>query len=698
MNGALDPMTLQSVIPDARGSIRPASNLTVVMVDRARSFRQARRHTIFVYAMRMALPAIAIGSMASYGIGVSFKFKAGSGTVVTGPVAISSENLTMSNPRYEGFNKDGSKYDVTASTATQDLRNQGPVGLNGIEGRLVQVNQSVIKLTSKRGSFDSKTSQLELLDEIKIRGDDGMRADLTRATLFLKENRVVSKEPVAIDITAGQIRANEMELLQASRQVIFGNGVRTRLKPEQKAAAVKPAAPSTGPAANRLIGASDAPVDVDSHTLRVDDNKKTAVFTGEVVARQGEAMLRTRELEAFYEGAPVAVGQQPAAGATPAAGRLTRLISKGDVVLTNGANQVTSNAAEFDAARETALLQGNVVMVSGADRRATSDRADLDAKADTALLTGNVVVTQDRNVLRGNRLALDRKAGTTRLSSPAETGVPAGRIAAKFYQTAPAPGRPAAKPEAASGGAPTGLVFRTDPNAPIDIDAETLDVSDKAKTAIFRGAVRAVQGDVTIKTVELIATYSGEAGLAAATGTAEAKQPAAQLQKVRANQQVEVTSTNNQSATGDWAEFDVKANKVVIGGKVALKDGFSVVYGQRAIIDLTTGVTYMERETRVSGPALSTSPTEQRTPSAPYVLPELPAVKAANVPAAVPAFDGDPNACPPGRTCMRLDPKSTVGAKPAGAVKPGAAKPPTAAPATRPATSGWNSTTSPAAN
>ncbi len=693
-------MALQSVFPEARGSQRSASNVVVVTVDRARSFRQARRHTWFVRVMRLALPVVAVASFASYTMGVGLKFKAGSGTVSTGPVAVSTENLTMSNPRYEGFNKDGSKYDVTAKTATQDLRNQGPVGLNEIEGRLVQANQSVIKLTSKRGSFDNKSSQLELMDEIKIRGEDGMRADLARATLFLKENRIVSKEPVALDMTAGQIRANEMELLQSSRQVIFSNGVRTRLKPEQKPAATKPGVAATGAGANRMIGASDAPVDIDSQTLRIDDNKKTAVFTGDVLARQGEATLRTRELEAYYEGVAVtSVVAQPttATGATPAVGKLTRLVSKGDVVLTNGADRVTSNSADFDAVRETALLQGNVVMVSGADRRAISDRAELDSKADTALLTGSVVVTQDRNVLRGNRLALDRKAGTTRLTSPADAGVAAGRIAAKFYQAASTVGKAAAlKPESASGGAPTGLVFRTDPNAPIDIDAETLDVSDKAKTAIFRGAVRAVQGEVTIKTVELIATYSGEAGLAAAGGPTDAKQTAAQLQKVRANQQVEVTSSNNQSATGDWAEFDVKANKVVIGGKVALKDGFSVAYGQRAIIDMTTGITYMERETRVSGPVVSPSPTEQRTPAAAYRLPELPAVKPAVVPATVPAFDADPNACPPGRTCIRFDPKSSVGAKAGVVPKSTTAKVPSnAAPATSPSASGWNSTTNP---
>ena len=50
----------------------------------------------------------------------------------------------------------------------------------------------------------------------------------------------------------------------------------------------------------------------------------------------------------------------------------------------------------------------------GTDRRITSDSADFDAKADTALFTGNVLINQQRNVLQGQRLFIDRKAGNTR--------------------------------------------------------------------------------------------------------------------------------------------------------------------------------------------------------------------------------------------------------------------------------------------
>ena len=47
----------------------------------------------------------------------------------------------MSNPRYEGFNKDGSKFTVAAKTAVQDIRQQGPIDLIEIDSRIVQAEQ-----------------------------------------------------------------------------------------------------------------------------------------------------------------------------------------------------------------------------------------------------------------------------------------------------------------------------------------------------------------------------------------------------------------------------------------------------------------------------------------------------------------------------------------------------------------------------
>ena len=54
----------------------------------------------------------------------------------------------------------------------------------------------------------------------------------------------------------------------------------------------------------------------------------------------------------------------------------------------------------------------------------------------------------------------------------------------------------------------------TDPTAPIDVEALRLDVDDQKKLAVYRGDVRAVQGDFVVRTSEMRAHYTGAAGLA----------------------------------------------------------------------------------------------------------------------------------------------------------------------------------------
>ncbi|HZA01835.1 MAG TPA: LPS export ABC transporter periplasmic protein LptC, partial [Hyphomicrobiaceae bacterium] len=473
--------------------------------ERSIAFARARRHRVLVRALRVMLPTAAAVLLCSYGLFVQRSTKLGRGTLTVGPVELSTTNLTMQNPRYEGFNKDGSRYFVGARSAVQDLKQQSLIQLHEIQGRLVQPNNAETTLKATRGIFDTKANQLELVEAIEITSVDGLAGRLSRATVFIKENRVVSHEPVVLEMAAGHVRGNEMELLQKSREAIFANGVTARLNPKPKAE------PSRGPGRWGMTVASDAPVDVTAAALKVNDASKIAVFSGRVRAQQGESALTTEELVIHYDGTPATV---QATRQGDSAGRVQRLVARSDVVLTRRGDRVTSDEAEFDATADVATLTGRVVMTSGADQQAMSDRAALDGKADTALLTGNVVVTQGKNLLKGRRLFLDRKTATAQLSAPAEGEIEAGRIMARFYQAkAEGRGRSPAKGSVAASGGLGGWTFRTDPNAPIDVQADALEVNDTTRTAVFRGDVQAVQGDFTIRTVELAASYSGRAGL-----------------------------------------------------------------------------------------------------------------------------------------------------------------------------------------
>jgi lipopolysaccharide transport protein LptA/LPS export ABC transporter protein LptC len=506
------------------------------------------------------------------------------------------ENLTMDNPSYEGFNKDGGKYIVRAKTAIQDLVNTDFVRLNGITGDLWDAKKSKTQLTAAQGEFNTKTNQLELLGGIDIAGDSGLKAKLTRATILTNDNIIFSKEPVLVEMPTGTVRSKEMRLLNKTREIAFIDDVKAHLVPEKNEKASP--APAAAKAATPLIGGGEGPIDITANRLDIDDTGKTATFTGNVKAHQADAALQTAELQVQYAG-----GDTATAGAAPGAGaKIQRIISKAPVVMTRAPqDRVTGSSLDYDAVNQVAVVTGNVEMTSGQDRHATAERVTVDQRADTILLTGRVVATQGRNQLKGERLYVERTSGRTQLSSPSGAGDQPGRIFTRFYRGNAAEPQSATEKvkqlaDAAVSKATGGAMFKTDPTAPIDVDAVRLDVDDRAKQAVYRGDVRAVQGDFVVRTTELRAFYTGAAGLAEQGKPDDAKAPAAQISRIEARGKVVVTSKNGQNATGDWADYDVKKNQVLLGGDVILTQDKNVVRGTKLTIDMLTGESVIDSD------------------------------------------------------------------------------------------------------
>jgi LPS export ABC transporter protein LptC len=674
--------------PPAAGAPRrtsPTGRGIVLNVDRSVAFARARRHSLFVRTARVLLPLASLLLVAGYVGIVMISARLAGGIEKTGKVRTISKEFAMENPRYEGMDQQGGKFLVLAKRAVPDLSTTGRIKLDAITAELVDVRKSRTDVTAANGVYDSKANRLDLAGGITVVTETGMRAELETATILTRDGTLKSDRPARVTAPTGTITSGRLELAQKSKQIAFIDNVVARLTPPAQlpkgvlASADPAAAVEAAPSAIGGFAASRAPVDITADRLDVDDAKRTATFSGQVRATQAGSTIETEQLVVSYLGGAAEIGGAPAptAGGTPSAqagaagGRIERIVSPGPVVMTqpNG-NRVTGRMALFDAVAETAEIEGNVTLSAGADRTATadrltvdqrsgaivlagkvaiasgpdartsSDRADIDQKADTYLLTGNVIVTQGGNELRGRRLAVDRKSGRTELSSPADGAAPKSRIFARLVQNAQAGGKKAgsgkaAKPpeiaaegEAAAAGAAGGLgmaTFRTDPNAPVDVEADKLVVEDTRKEATFSGDVRAAQGDFLIRSSDLKASYTGDTGLMAdgsggtagslfgggggaatsggqTTPTGQPPKPKTptQLSRIDARGKVVVTSKANQQVTGDWAVFDTKASTVTIGGTdVVLTQGPNVVKGNKLVIDMPTGQSRITRD----GPA-----------------------------------------------------------------------------------------------
>jgi LPS export ABC transporter protein LptC len=558
----------------------------------------ARRHTRAVRVLRAALPAAFVVMIAGFSMAVMKTSGLGSGLPQLKIPKILPENLAMANPHYEGFGKDGSSYTVAAKSARQNFDNTNIINLSDISGTLTDLDKAKTNFTAVRGDYNQKTAVLELFEKITVHGETGLRAELKSATLNTKDNTMVSKEPVNVGFTAGTITANSLKLRNKAHEATFtGDVVAQFVPPKPDVTGPDPTKMPADP--TQMFAASGAPLDITSNRLDVQDAQNTAIFTGNVKAVQAGQSLTSPELTVIYarDGAADDKNEPPAPGVP--AGKIQRIAAKGPVVLGRGTlDQVTANALEFNAKTNIASLIGGVVMQSGTDRNAKSDRADMNQTDGTILLTGSQVdVLQGRNELHGRRMLINRTTGNSQLTSPPAAGAGPGRIQAKFYSgSGDAKKGKTLAPADDTGSSPMAS-FKSDPSKPIDIDAEQLDVNNGAKTATFRGDVIALQGDITFKTSEMIAHYTGDINIADATEPAKKSKNAkseTELTHIEAKKNVTVLSKDGQSVQGDWATFDAKANTVVVGGEVILSKGGSMVRGSRMNIDLTTGENTIE--------------------------------------------------------------------------------------------------------
>jgi len=387
-----------------------AGNGIVVAPDRKRHIRKARRHSTLVRLLRLAMPVAALAILVYY-LGAMLDVAGiGKGLAKLEVPRILPQDLTMNNPRYRGFNPDGSSYVVEAKAARQDLKAPSTVQLTTISGVLTRPDDTKTRLSARSGVYDTRTEFLTLLGGIRVTSDDGAWARLNVAQIEPKAGIIRSKQPVAVGNKAGTIRASSITIRQKTKEITFAGKVHATLQPAE---GKTPAVTATSPTLERPDGSADAagsslgkvfsggsgPIEVHSDRLDIDDVKKTATFIGNVRAIRGASTLTTPELRIAYDGAPsggLAGGtSRPDKTATAGSGstKIKTILATAPVVITEGEQtRVSGQTALFDAATETSTIDGGVVIARAPDTQISAPTATYDQRTHMSRLTGGVVI------------------------------------------------------------------------------------------------------------------------------------------------------------------------------------------------------------------------------------------------------------------------------------------------------------------
>jgi len=141
---------------------------------------------------------------------------------------------------------------------------------------------------------------------------------------------------------------------------------------------------------------------------------------------------------------------------------------------------------------------------------------------------------------------------------------------------------------------------------PVQIEAGSLEVRDKNKTATFAGNVQVVQGDTTMKCQKLVVFYGEEVGIAQAGNppppkpAGDAKKNPQNIRRIEARGGVTVV-TKDQNASGDLGVYDLIAKTITLTGNVVVSQGQNVIHGERVVVDTVTGNAKVESSGQSGG-------------------------------------------------------------------------------------------------
>jgi lipopolysaccharide export system protein LptA len=119
---------------------------------------------------------------------------------------------------------------------------------------------------------------------------------------------------------------------------------------------------------------------------------------------------------------------------------------------------------------------------------------------------------------------------------------------------------------------------------PVDVEANSMEIIDANKQAIFKGTVKATREGERMQADEMIVNY---AEVKRDDGTSSTD-----VTNLDAKGNVTIT-TKTQVITGDAARMDVTANKLVVTGNVKVVQGKTVLLGPKLDVDLNTNRTLM---------------------------------------------------------------------------------------------------------
>ncbi|MEO3386819.1 LPS export ABC transporter periplasmic protein LptC [Mesorhizobium sp. CAU 1741] len=147
--------------------------------------------------------------------------------------AIENGRLVMSDPKLDGFTRENRAYTMTAVKAIQDIGDASRIDLEGIKAKLPFNEANWLTVDAATGLYDRDADTLNLGKAISVFTDNGVKANLTSATVDIGSGHITSNEPVDIALDGARLAADSMTIKDNGAVVIFERRVRMEIDPKR---------------------------------------------------------------------------------------------------------------------------------------------------------------------------------------------------------------------------------------------------------------------------------------------------------------------------------------------------------------------------------------------------------------------------------------------------------------------------------
>lgn len=187
-------------------------------------------------ARRARLTPVLSWAALAFGLGVVIIFLVQAGVFSalrpkpeTPPLTVEMpEQISGTFARISGFDRENQPYVITAKKGYQDKETAELVHMEGLTGTFHRKSRQPFELFSKTGLYHAKAREMDLEGNVRIVEKGRFTATMSKAHVELEKKNLVSDVPVVVEMEAGTINANGLQVSNDGNNIKFLNGVKAR--------------------------------------------------------------------------------------------------------------------------------------------------------------------------------------------------------------------------------------------------------------------------------------------------------------------------------------------------------------------------------------------------------------------------------------------------------------------------------------